>query len=1630
MTTPAFHHAQIARAFPDWSRHLHPVDASRLIAAARAPYLDEQGAPFSWYAVADEMDRQSLSEACRARDASARALAEALRDKRDPIGFCTPLLQEALGVDVPVETAQYVFQPFKVEQNWTLEPIDPSVLPAGDPLAPATTVTADGPAQATSLLAAALRNFKGLEAVGPLSTVRRGPQDDTPLPGLGVDRFVKVCRRLDLGRRYQDHLAALYHGAQATAIEHAWIQASLDQLRLDTHVAALSGLISQAARRTLLDWCDQVPCVTYAGRPLTCQRLELFGIALHDVLIISTEAPDRVNPCLLHMPGHPSQPLREFESTRALGKQLAFGLQRGSHRRHMLGNALLTQQPALDAHLQAALFERREHLGDEVSVPVSSPKIRAEPRPLPATPWRELYKAHVRRLKADAAYVVVPTARVDAEARLTLLEHWLARGLDALNVAAMLIPGLGQVMLVVSAAHVLDGIFHGIEAWEDGQRAEALGQVGSLLLDTLSAGALAGASLAVKASGFIDAMESVFVDRQARLWHPDLGVYRSDVAIPPDTLPNALGQYVLDERHYVRLDQGWFEQTLDTDGRWRLRHPSDPNAYAPAFVHDGASGWRLTHETPLDWDLLTLARRLGPAAQALQEADVLAALSASATDDALLRHCHVASEPPPVLLTDAFVRLGVDDEVEDAIDRVREGLPLPAYKNLAVAALAQLPGWPEDHVLEVFTGSERWGTSVRYGRTPRPGDVIVKMSRDELANGDLAKVVIEQIDAETLAAVLPPGAALEQPVPALQQVLADALGSQREALFARFHEARQVAPSANARTLGRHFTGLPNNALNALLDAASQTERRQLEAGRVPLRVAEEARRLQARCRLERALLGLHRPSLATADTQTLLAALRKAEPELPAEQLFAAACRRRDWAARTLGQQPVKPGFRSPLRLSDGRLGYPLSGRPRRLPWLRSAQTRLQDLYPSLTAAERAHVLSQLRARGPLADQLVALQHEQDALALSLLRWTEAVDGDERQERRLLSRGLNRAWRREGGADLAFSNLSLNELPSLPARFDHVRSLSLPGLNLRSMPGDFLQSFPRLERLHVAFDHGLDAQTLFHALRSAPQLRALSLVDLNLEHVSAHAEAVLTSMRSLTELSLQRNLLVLTESNWRTLARLPLTSLNLRMNRITLTPTLAQVIGEMVNLQVLDLSINPLQVAPALDGLTRLHTLHLHDCQLSTWPEALSRLMQRPTPALRRLELSGNHITQVPGLEAVLDSSYLRELNGSPIERYWRFNFNDLEQQTARQLAAAGVSVFEHEMIAEPARHVDWLDDADDAQRQVWHGLFGEGAHRELRDVIERVGRSAQARDNLGTLRPQVWALLERAAQDTVLRERLNEIAGDFPATCGDAGADAFSALQIETMAHDESATSELPGPYLFNVYRRLFRRDQVNVLAARLHAARLERQAALIARAQGQADDGALPPLNPLDDIRDDQLLYGGVDDIEIRLALRQALAEALAFPEPSQDMLYRETAQVSLTTQFNVEEAVRASDADAQARRRWIAAQPAWQRFLRRREARRFDEVDARWYDALDYLVSCLDTDSPLVETLDASVVNVLRDTLPSSPLDEAGHPRRLPLTDHLYRQAVERVSAARQAAVDALIAQLTAEQDPNP
>ncbi|MBC7212833.1 MAG: hypothetical protein H5U33_23000 [Pseudomonas sp.] len=359
------------------------------------------------------------------------------------------------------------------------------------------------------------------------------------------------------------------------------------------------------------------------------------------------------------------------------------------------------------------------------------------------------------------------------------------------------------------------------------------------------------------------------------------------------------------------------------------------------------------------------------------------------------------------------------------------------------------------------------------------------------------------------------------------------------------------------------------------------------------------------------------------------------------------------------------------------------------------------------------------------------------------------------------------------------------------------------------------------------------------------------------------------------------------------------------------------------------------------------------------------------------------------------------------------------------------------------PAQRIDWLSGASEARQATWNALFDEDRNTSLREVIEQVGMSASALRQPRAFARQVWRLLDRAAASTRLRTRLNEVASEFPVTCGDAGADGFDTLQVEVMAYDEAAEikadygiagDEVATPPLFQFFRRLFRRDQVNALAQDLFNARLARRDALRAmdawHAQPLDERGArpaVPELHRFDTLSDDVLHNGlgeGLDLIEIRLALRTRLSRRLDFPEFQQDMLYRQTAEISAQTEDAVRNEVETRDTSADRRRQWISRHPTWRRLLHREFITRFNVLRRRWDVGMDFLEG-----NDLDGTLEPPVIEALTQALGRSPLGEDGQPLRQPLTSEQYVAGMNRMALGLEADEDALYLGLTARRDPN-
>jgi hypothetical protein len=142
-------------------------------------------------------------------------------------------------------------------------------------------------------------------------------------------------------------------------------------------------------------------------------------------------------------------------------------------------------------------------------------------------------------------------------------------------------------------------IYHGIESWSVGDVEGAWAHLQSVAINVGLAGAMGGAGYGVgkiptaNLSKWSDKLTQIILpNAQTRLWMPDLGPYECDVTFGPQVKPNALGQYLVDGKTWVRIDRHVYEQTFDPAFKaWRIKHPTDSTAYQPLLKHNDGGAW-------------------------------------------------------------------------------------------------------------------------------------------------------------------------------------------------------------------------------------------------------------------------------------------------------------------------------------------------------------------------------------------------------------------------------------------------------------------------------------------------------------------------------------------------------------------------------------------------------------------------------------------------------------------------------------------------------------------------------------------------------------------------------------------------------------------------------------------------------------------------------------------------------------------------------------------------------------------------------------------------------------------------------------------------------------------------------
>ncbi|MDD1016429.1 leucine-rich repeat domain-containing protein [Pseudomonas rubra] len=1103
-----------------------------------------------------------------------------------------------------------------------------------------------------TLLQAALQNFTELEAtlfrfdhyskLAPRGALQPFPESAEPgrfasqsirwssTLSITPHAFALMCRELDIGKQYAAHLAAVYQASTSqVSLQQAWVAAARDYMAVKVHEARIARHLSEPAYRMLGALIEQshsasptqpvqvdkVPGLIKSGFDgARCYWLDVFGTTLGGGFMVISPEPVNASvevPLVVYMPGADT-PVQQFDSYAEFNVHLQERLQDKDFRRYF--------SQFFSRRTQAQVFAKLLSAEQWRAQPPQLVEVRREV-------FNLLFEASVDRAKDDARVLAVPTEAVDREAWLADLEHYRDLGLSMLNVAAFFVPGLGEVLMVSQGAQLVGDIFHGIHAWEDGDRREALEHLKSVGVNLAIAAGLGvvgtRVATALNPPALVESLVPIeLAQGPRRLWQPDLASYRQDIELPSELAPNAEGQYRVDNKQYIRVGEGVFEQYRPQPSQpWRLKDPHE-RGYEPPLAHNGQGAWRLLDEQPLNWSRRQLLRRLGHRTSGLSDEQLEQALQISGVEESRLRQLHVDNQPLPTLLADSLERMKLEAQVRQLVLATENGSPITRRMAFAPSVAPSLAGWPAGRSLEVYEGPALSGEKVaRYpGRGPDTRNPI-KVQIADLTSGNLVEVLLKQLTPAEIDVLL--GGAVEPGarVAMLRTLLAKEVERSSRSIFDSLYSS-MAQTKANAELLlarayeGLYLPRLASTESDRLLLACLQrldgwSARVSLVLrgdtlsgpvlGQVGLAGVKIRRVLVKEAGGYRAYEGnsaLHSLSATRAENSlynAVLHALPDAQREALGlgihehvalrERVLTLASANREHAANWLyGPQAHR------AQAPQGRLlgGGNLQGRvaaylpaPLRESY---AYRQHRSLFPAMSEQARQAEFSAWDAAGIVPiERINALQAEYSKLDADLSGWAASES-----LRAKVAERVRLAWQRVvvledevgiapmldlSGFGLYDSNFS--DFPLLEASFDHVRGIDLEGNNLTELPSRLISRFKKLRMLSASAND-------------------------------------LTVMPLLVEPS-------------------ELTFIDLSNNRIELTAAGQNWLNSCTRLKVMGLSGNPLGETLDLSRLPALQTLGLSGCELVSLPAGLLRLTD-----LQGAALSNNRIAQLP--ESLLD--------------------------------------------------------------------------------------------------------------------------------------------------------------------------------------------------------------------------------------------------------------------------------------------------------------------------------------------------------------------------------------------------------
>lgn len=676
------------------------------------------------------------------------------------------------------------------------------------------------------------------------------------------------------------------------------------------------------------------------------------------------------------------------------------------------------------------------------------------------------------------------------------------------------------------------------------------------------------------------------------------------------------------------------------------------------------------------------------------------------------------------------------------------------------------------------------------------------------------------------------------------------------------------------------------------------------------------------------------------------------------------------------LGMAPdTRPLFRAPCRLADGRLGYPMSGRGASASITDVIARLIRQLYPD-TDYGTLQALRRELGEGTAALEELARRHtELNELRLQLGQWLSSSEGAGQASaitqtaREVAAGALIHGWQRRHVATQARisdgqvrHSLSLRHLhvgaslPTLTVSFPHVLELDLTDMNLQSVAPAFLALFPNARILSLS---GNPLRQLPQGPAWLNQLREIHLRDMDSHIADRILDWLAPCEATLQSLDLSANPDIPGAALLERLSRFTwLRDLELDDNALELTEQRQGAFTALTNLVSLSLDRNPLGLPPSVQGLSRLQWLSVTDAGLHAFPPGLEQLMGVPQLRLSYINLAGNRIAELPDLSATEFFRRARVGDNRATLLYFNLDANPLNEAAVSQLDQAGL---DFQPVTDDTDHTDlWLEGCPEALqqriRQAREEPGAESFYQVLSDVVRTApyvrARTPEQRQEVAR---RAWAIAERFVPSVIptrpgateLRDRLYDMANEARGTCGDGVVLTLDQFEGEVAVWEAmTSTGDSGGDRSLRnaamVARRYYRQALLDAQAQRLARAREARQ---------DGREAADPAADLADDLPMEQLDMG-VDEVELRLVIRQRLRLELDLP-PVSERLYE--ALVSENTTSAILRQVRALDTlDGFAQ--WLVNhQQTWRSALERQYAVEFERGREAYDEALAYVLA---------------------------------------------------------------------------